>query len=255
MIFMNFLLFSIRLSVILDIANVLSMNCFKFVALMIIFVTFRAFALDVAVVGAGASGLTAAHYLKKQGHTVTIFEQNDRVGGKVYSYKIDDITIELGGLLVTPGFTTINSLIKIYGPNPQIFPSKILFLDKNNHWKKFKGYSALGPICTLVQYKKLLSMFRRFPELNTPHLVSTIHPDLFLPLDQFAKKYGFFEVLPPFVMSLSGSGYLYPEVTPAYYALKLFKTIAPVGIQAYIANLSPFKYPYIKGLRSFKNGY
>lgn len=227
----------------------------KYIFLILIFITSRALALDVAVVGAGASGLTAAHYLKKQGHTVTIFEKNDRVGGKVRSFKIDGITIELGGVLVTNGFSTINSLIRIYGPRPQIFPSKILFQDKNKRWRKFKGHSALGPIRTLIQVKKLLKMYQRFPELNIPQLVSNIHPDLFLPLDKFAKKYGFYEVLPPFIMSLSASGYLYPEVTPAYYALKLFRTVAPVGIRGYIDTINPFSSPYINGLRSFKNGY
>ncbi|MEA9355614.1 FAD-dependent oxidoreductase [Bacteriovorax sp. PP10] len=231
------------------------MNSFKYIFWLFIFFTARAFALNVAVIGAGASGLTAAHYLKEQGHSVTIFEKNDRVGGKVYSFKIDDTKIELGALLVTQEFTTINSLVRIYGPQTQILPSKILFLDENNHWRNFKGYSAVGPVRTLIQYKKLLKIYKRFPELDTPQLIYSIHSDLFLPLDKFAKKYGFDEVLPPFVMSLSASGYLYPEVIPAYYALKLIKTIAPVGLQGYIENLRPHSSPYIKGLRYFKNGY
>jgi protoporphyrinogen oxidase len=231
------------------------MNSYKYVFFLFILFTVRALALDVAIVGAGASGLTAAHYLKEQGHSVTIFEKNDRVGGKVYSFKIDDTKIELGALLVTQEFTTINSLVRIYGPQTQILPSKILFLDEENHWRNFKGYSAIGPVGTLIQYEKLLKMYKRFPELDTPHLVSTIHPDLFLPLNKFAKKYGFDEVLPPFVMSLSASGYLYPEVIPAYYALKLIKTIAPVGLEGYLENLKPHSSPYIKGLRYFKNGY
>lgn len=231
------------------------MDSYKYIFSLFIFFTVKAFALDVAIVGAGASGLTAAHFLKEQGHSVTIFEKNDRVGGKVHSFKIDDTTIELGGLLVTPEFTTINSLVKIYGPQTQVLPSEILFLDKNSHWRNFKGYSAIGPIRTLKQYKRLLNMYKIFPELNTPQLVSYMHPDLFLPLDKFAKRYGFYEVIPPFVMSLSASGYLFPEVIPAYYALKLFKTIAPVGIQGYISNLNPFSSPYLKGLRYFKNGY
>lgn len=231
------------------------MNSYKYVFLLFIFFTVKAHALNVAVVGAGASGLTAAHYLKEQGHSVTIFEKNDRVGGKVYSYEIDNIKIELGALLVTQEFTTINTLIRTYGAQAQVLPSKILFLGEGNRWQKFKGYSAIGAIRTVVQYKRLLKMFQRFPELNTPQLIYSIHPDLFLPLNKFAKKYGFYEVLPPFVMSMSASGYLYPEVTPAYYALKLFKTIAPVGIQGYIDNLKPHSSPYIKGLRYFKNGY
>ncbi|XP_023287581.1 glutamate synthase [NADH], amyloplastic isoform X2 [Orussus abietinus] len=35
----------------------------------------------VAVVGSGPAGLAAAHQLNKAGHTVTVFERNDRVGG------------------------------------------------------------------------------------------------------------------------------------------------------------------------------
>ena len=35
----------------------------------------------VAVVGAGPAGLTAAFYLRKQGHAVTIFDSNDQPGG------------------------------------------------------------------------------------------------------------------------------------------------------------------------------
>lgn len=215
----------------------------------------KTFALEVAVVGAGASGLTAAHFLKKQGHTVTIFEKNDRVGGKVYSYKIDDTTIELGGLIVTKSFNTIYELAKEYGPLPKVFPSKVLFLDKKQQWKKFKGYSAVGPVKTFVQYKRLFKVFKQFPELSTPELISTIHPDLFLPLDQFAMKYRFYDVLPPFVMSMSASGYLFPEVTPAYYALKLFRVIAMSGIGGYIDSLNPFASPYIRGLRYFTDGY
>lgn len=246
---------SVYLSDILSATVPLQMNSYKYVFVLFIFFTIRAFALDVAVVGAGASGLTAAHYLQKQGHTVTIFEKNNRVGGKVYSYKIDGTVIELGGLLVPTGFKTINSLVRIYGPRPQVFPSKILFLNKNNQWQRFKGYSALGPVHTLIQLKRLLRMYRRYPELNTPHLVSTIDPDLFLSLDKFARKNGFYEVLPPLVMSLSASGYLYSEVIPAYYALKLFKTIASVGIHGYLDNINPFSSPFIRDLRSFKHGY
>lgn len=35
----------------------------------------------VAVVGGGPSGLAAADQLNKAGHTVTVYERNDRVGG------------------------------------------------------------------------------------------------------------------------------------------------------------------------------
>ncbi len=39
----------------------------------------------VAIVGSGPAGLTAAHYLSKLGHSVTIFESLDRPGGMLWS--------------------------------------------------------------------------------------------------------------------------------------------------------------------------
>ena len=39
--------------------------------------------MRVAVVGAGAAGLTAAHRLRQRGHEVTVFEAAEAVGGRV----------------------------------------------------------------------------------------------------------------------------------------------------------------------------
>lgn len=37
--------------------------------------------LSIAIIGAGASGLTAARHAIAQGHDVTVFEQNEQLGG------------------------------------------------------------------------------------------------------------------------------------------------------------------------------
>lgn len=37
----------------------------------------------VAVVGSGPCGLTVAHYLNARGHTVTVFEKEDKIGGEL----------------------------------------------------------------------------------------------------------------------------------------------------------------------------
>lgn len=47
-----------------------------------------------AVIGAGPSGLTAAYYLAKKGHDVTVFEKNEKAGGQcrygIPSYRLPD---------------------------------------------------------------------------------------------------------------------------------------------------------------------
>ncbi|WP_313073421.1 FAD-dependent oxidoreductase [Lacrimispora sp.] len=48
----------------------------------------------VAVIGAGPAGLTAAYYLAKKGHVVTVFEANEKAGGQcrygIPSYRLPD---------------------------------------------------------------------------------------------------------------------------------------------------------------------
>ncbi|WP_313540497.1 flavin monoamine oxidase family protein [Leifsonia aquatica] len=57
---------------------------------------------DVVIIGAGASGLTAATDLKKEGLTVAVLEARDRVGGRLWTDDIDGATLEIGGQWVSP---------------------------------------------------------------------------------------------------------------------------------------------------------
>lgn len=51
----------------------------------------------VVIIGAGFSGLAAAYRLKQKGCQVTILESRGRIGGRVFSHKIDDnLVVELG---------------------------------------------------------------------------------------------------------------------------------------------------------------
>lgn len=54
--------------------------------------------LNIAVIGAGASGLTTARHAIAQGHYVTVFEQNDQLGG-VWVYT-DDVGTTKNGLKI-----------------------------------------------------------------------------------------------------------------------------------------------------------
>ncbi|MCW2790506.1 MAG: FAD-dependent oxidoreductase [Aeromicrobium sp.] len=75
----------------------------------------RALDRDVVVIGAGPSGLTAAHELRKAGKTVAVLEARDRVGGRTWTQDMDGATIEIGGQWISPDQTALYSLIEELG--------------------------------------------------------------------------------------------------------------------------------------------
>lgn len=54
----------------------------------------------IAVVGAGVAGLAAARHLVDAGHTVTVFEAKDRIGGRVHTSTEFGFPIEIGANLI-----------------------------------------------------------------------------------------------------------------------------------------------------------
>lgn len=73
---------------------------------------------DVAVIGAGLSGLVAARKLRRQGADVRVLEARDRVGGRLYTESMagrDDVRADLGGQWVGPAQTRILELLDELG--------------------------------------------------------------------------------------------------------------------------------------------
>src|SRR6478735_11869258 len=53
--------------------------------------------VDVAIIGAGAAGLGAAHALKNSGLSVIVLEARDRVGGRAHTIMASpDVTFDVG---------------------------------------------------------------------------------------------------------------------------------------------------------------
>lgn len=59
--------------------------------------------LDAIIVGAGLSGLVCARRLVDAGARVVVLEARDRVGGRLYTGRIADAAVDLGGQWVTAG--------------------------------------------------------------------------------------------------------------------------------------------------------
>lgn len=70
---------------------------------------------DVAVIGAGPSGLTAAEELRRAGKSVTVLEARERVGGRTWSQVIDGAFLEIGGQWISPDQTELIRLVEELG--------------------------------------------------------------------------------------------------------------------------------------------
>ena len=72
--------------------------------------------VDVAVLGAGLAGLSAARDLKRSGADVIVLEARDRVGGRVEAVTLPDgRTVQAGGEVFGPGHTAYADLVEELG--------------------------------------------------------------------------------------------------------------------------------------------
>jgi monoamine oxidase len=71
---------------------------------------------DVAVLGAGLAGLSAARDLKRSGADVIVIEARDRVGGRVEAVTLPDgRVVQAGGEVFGPGHTAYGELVEELG--------------------------------------------------------------------------------------------------------------------------------------------
>ena len=71
---------------------------------------------DVAIIGAGFAGLSAARTLTRAGASVMVLEARDRVGGRTFDLTLDDGTVlEMGGEWIGPKQARIHALIDDLG--------------------------------------------------------------------------------------------------------------------------------------------
>ncbi len=177
--------------------------------------------LRVCVLGAGASGLTAAWKLHQLGHAVTVLERAPAVAGKCATVTVDGLPIDLGGHLATPQYRGLARLCDEVGAARTLAtPTKVWSLDEKRviPWDE-------GPALreTFLRYRALRD--REFPTfgeagfagvakvLSTPTRAWLEAHDLAALGDAIGASY-----------TSTGYGFLADPSLPAMYFLKAAET-------------------------------
>ncbi|QHC61191.1 NAD(P)/FAD-dependent oxidoreductase [Rathayibacter sp. VKM Ac-2760] len=96
---------------------------------------------DVVVIGAGATGLTAAHRLQEAGRSVIVLEARDRVGGRLLTDHIDGQLFEVGGQWVSPDQTELIQTLAELGLDtyPRYREGDSIYIGADGQRRRFTG--------------------------------------------------------------------------------------------------------------------
>lgn len=96
---------------------------------------------DIVVIGAGASGLTAATDLQRAGLSVAVLEARDRVGGRLHTDRIDGATLEIGGQWVSPDQDALKATLRELGLEtyPRYRDGDSVYVTRDGRSTRFTG--------------------------------------------------------------------------------------------------------------------
>ena len=186
--------------------------------------------LKVAVVGGGASGITAAHELSRRGHAVTVFEAEDRVGGKVASYEHHDHVFELGAIAANGDYTTVLELARRAGVTFTRCLQTLSFLDGGRTYDPRGFWQArYGKGETAAALARLELLTRRYRGLH--HTNVDAPPELHQSFASYVALHHLEPLSGMFQGAIVGCGYGYYEEVPALYLVKLLRMMVQTALR------------------------
>ncbi|KAJ3752611.1 FAD/NAD-P-binding domain-containing protein [Lentinula raphanica] len=208
-------------------------------ALLLVLGRVRAAPHPVCIIGAGPSGLTAAHEIESRGVPTVIFDSNAEVGGKCQSYYDDPVhrtTYHAMGAIIFTNLSYSNTLPLILEAGLPLSPALSPGPSANwTYWNFSPGAGGAqnvtpqpvpdaGEIAAIeVEVEKYTQWWNTEfqPRYMGSRYLYGVPPALSVPMSNWLVNNGF-ELLPSFVEEgLVNAGYSDYTQTPAVYALQL----------------------------------
>ncbi len=134
--------------------------------------------VDVVIVGAGVTGLTAARRLVADGKRVVVLEARDRVGGRLLTEVRDGVRLEVGGQWVSPDQTALLGLLDELGLEtyPRYREGSSVYIGHDGERRLFTGETVPVPETTGGEIARITGELDRLAAAMDP-LEPWNHPD------------------------------------------------------------------------------
>jgi putrescine oxidase len=134
--------------------------------------------VDVVVVGAGVTGLTAARRLRSAGRSVRVLEARDRVGGRLLTDDVDGVRLEVGGQWVSPDQTALLAMLDELGLTtyPRHRAGESVYVGRDGVRRTFSGDAFPVPAGTAAEVDRITAELDRLAKAMDP-LAPWEHPE------------------------------------------------------------------------------
>ena len=180
--------------------------------------------MRIAILGAGPSGLAVALALKRKGHdNIVIYEKEERVGGKSFSYPYKGKNFDLGSMVFGKDDMVARLADEFRVPYKPVDGSGVFLVDGkyvNPVTHILKTYSTMELLQSFLRFQKLVEE----TDIRRPGY-GAYPAELSLPFSRYVKKHKIEPLAKAVEPVMTGFGYGYYEEIPAIYGLKFISSM------------------------------
>lgn len=172
----------------------------------------------IAVIGGGLSALLIAEGLQRKGYEkVSVFEKNERLGGKLHSIDYKGRSYELGAIFGLPSYSNLIELMKrlnIKADGPRLSRTNY-----NSQGQRIMSIPKKDLRQFIEEFERLPEILNKYDSLKKPNIVD-LEPSIMKPFLDWCEIYNFQVLKSVFIQYFTIFGLGDINEVPAIYVLK-----------------------------------